>query len=111
MGGSTAFRLFLCHDYYSPLIVVVFIYLQLQRIRHYIVCTQYPNGVNMSDRQIAAYVGVSHTQVNGVRKELELSGKLCQIETRNVQRGDQNYTQNTAKIGRADVEYHRTACR
>jgi Predicted transcriptional regulators len=60
-----------------------------------------PKGTGMSDREIARYVKVSHTNVQNIRRELELSGKICQIESRTVQRGNQTYTQNTSKIGRS----------
>lgn len=59
----------------------------------------HPNGVKMSDRAIAKHVGVHHQTVTNIRKELESSGEIRQMEIREVQRGDQVYTQNTANIG------------
>ena len=60
----------------------------------------HPTGSELSDRQVAKHVGVSHTLVSGIREELEVSGKVCQIETRTVQRGNQKYQQKTKKIGK-----------
>lgn len=59
----------------------------------------HPKGATLSDNQIAKHVGVSHTTVQNVRRELELSCKICKIESREVRRGDQVYTQNTVRIG------------
>lgn len=48
---------------------------------------------NKSDREIAAQCGASHPTVINIRKELELSGKIYQIEARTVTRGGTTYTQ------------------
>lgn len=55
------------------------------------------NGFSLSDRQIGKHVGVSHTLVSGIREELEASGKICQMKSRTVQRGDQVYQQKMKK--------------
>jgi hypothetical protein len=60
---------------------------------------KHPKGAELSDRQIAEHVGVHHDTVSRIRKELELSGEIRQIENRTVQRGNQIYQQNTANIG------------
>jgi hypothetical protein len=59
----------------------------------------HPKGAEISDNQIAKHVGVSHTTVQNIRRELEVTCKICKIETRTVQRGDQVYQQKTARIG------------
>lgn len=60
---------------------------------------KHPNGGQLSDRQIAAHCGVSHPTVAKIREEMQLSGKIYQIETRTATRGDQTYEINTANIG------------
>jgi hypothetical protein len=60
---------------------------------------KHPKGVNLSDRQIAEHAGVDHKTVSVVRRELEVSGEIPQIETRTVQRGNQIYQQQTSRIG------------
>lgn len=70
---------------------------------------KHPAGVKKSDRQIAEHVGVAPTTVGKYRKELESSVQIGQIETRTVQRGDQEYEQDTSNIGKGkpEVEYEK----
>jgi DNA-binding transcriptional regulator YhcF (GntR family) len=60
---------------------------------------KHPKGAELSDRKIAEHVGVHHDTVSRIRKELELSGEIRQIENRTVQRGEQMYQQKTSQIG------------
>ena len=53
----------------------------------------HPKGTDLSDRQIAKHVGVHHDTVGNIRRELELSGGIRQIETRLVVRGKQVFQQ------------------
>lgn len=63
------------------------------------------NGAEHSNRQIARHCGVSLSLVNIVRKDLEASEQIVQMETRTVQRGDQVYEMDVSNIGRrADIE-------
>jgi ribosomal protein L37AE/L43A len=59
----------------------------------------HPNGAGLSDREIARHCGVDHKTVGRIRKELEVSGEIPQIEKRTVRRGRKTYTQDTSKIG------------
>ena len=59
----------------------------------------HPQGANKTDRSVAFDVGTSHTTVQNIRRELVVSGKICQIDSRIVQRGNQTYCQNTSQIG------------
>jgi hypothetical protein len=59
----------------------------------------HPRGANLSDREIARHCGVDHKTVGKIRKEMELSGEIPQIDRRTVTRGDQTYEQNTGQIG------------
>lgn len=61
----------------------------------------HPKGARMSAREIADHVGVSHTYVNNLRQELAPSVNDLQIAEREVTRGGQTYTQNTANIGKS----------
>jgi len=56
----------------------------------------HPKGAELSDNQIAKYVGVSHTTVQNIRRELEATCKICKSTTRTGQDGR---TINTARIG------------
>ena len=56
----------------------------------------HPKGINLSNRQIAKHVGVSHVSVNSIRAELETTGKLFQSELR---QGLDGRTINTQRIG------------
>ena len=63
------------------------------------------NGAGCSNRQIARHCGASLGLVNLVRKDLEASEQIVQMETRTVQRGDQVYEMDVSNIGRrADTE-------
>lgn len=53
----------------------------------------------MSDRAIGRLVGLDGKTIADVRKELELSAEIPQIESRKVTRGISTYTQDVAKIG------------
>ena len=55
-------------------------------------------GANKSDCQIAEHTGVDHKTVGAVRRELEATDKIPQIESRIVQRGKQTYLQKTSGI-------------
>lgn len=59
--------------------------------RSVLAALQHPRGATMSDRQIAEHCGTTHPTVGKYRKELEASGKIYQMPTRDVQRGDQTY--------------------
>ncbi|MCL2624374.1 MAG: hypothetical protein FWD31_11990, partial [Planctomycetaceae bacterium] len=54
----------------------------------------HPKGANLSNRQIAKHVGVDDKTVAPIRRDLELSAEIPQIESRTVQRGDQLYQQS-----------------
>ena len=56
----------------------------------------HPKGAEKSDNQIAKHVGVSHTTVQNIRRELEATCKICKSTTRTGQDGR---TINTARIG------------
>jgi transposase len=56
-----------------------------------------PRGAGLSDRQIADHVGVSHTMVANIRRDLESTGKVCQSTSRT---GKDGRTINTANIGK-----------
>lgn len=53
----------------------------------------HPNGVSLSDRAIARHCGVDHKTVGAVRRELEASGEIPQMEARTVERNGQVYEQ------------------
>ena len=59
----------------------------------------HPKGGQMSNVMIASHAGVSETTVRRVRSELERSSTLSKMESRIVHRGNQIYTQKTAKTG------------
>ena len=61
---------------------------------------QHSNGAALSDREIARHCGVDHKTVGKIRQELELSGKIPQIKTRQVTRKGTTYSQNTAHINK-----------
>ncbi len=54
----------------------------------------HPNGADMSNIKIAEHVGVSHTTVQNIRKELEATCKICKSETRTCQDGRVIHTEN-----------------
>jgi hypothetical protein len=56
-------------------------------------------GAQCSDREIARHCGVDHKTVGKIRREMELSGEIPQIDRRTVTRGTQTYEQNTGQIG------------
>jgi len=56
----------------------------------------HPKGAEMSDNHIAKHVGVSHTTVQNVRRELEATCKICKSNSRTGQDGR---VINTARIG------------
>ena len=56
----------------------------------------HPKGAGMSDNQIAEHVGVSHTFVGKLRKEMEESGPLATVASRT---GRDGRTTDTANIG------------
>ena len=55
------------------------------------------NGYGKSNNQIAQSVGVTHTMVNKVRKEMEMEGRLETVSSRT---GSDGRTYNTANIGK-----------
>ena len=55
------------------------------------------NGFDMSNRQVAKYVGVNDKTVAVMREELEASAEIPQMESRTVRRGDQVYQQKVKK--------------
>lgn len=59
----------------------------------------HPNGSRLSNREISRHCGVDHATVGKIRRELELSGEIHQIETRLVKRDGQRYQLHTANIG------------
>ena len=59
----------------------------------------HPNGVALSDREIARHCGVDHKTVGKVRRQLELSGEIPQMEERTVTRNGTTYQQATSNIG------------
>lgn len=61
----------------------------------------HPKGQEMSDRNIAKYVGVSHTTVKNIRKELEKKGYL---EKAVFRRGADGRLYNVTKIGKHVIE-------
>ncbi|MBE7472308.1 MAG: hypothetical protein HS114_24505 [Anaerolineales bacterium] len=61
----------------------------------------HPNGVSLSDREIARHCGVDHKTVGRMRTELEVCGEIPQIETRTVSRNGQTYTVDTGNIGKS----------
>jgi hypothetical protein len=67
--------------------------------RNIIQALKHPKGAELSDHQIGKHVSVDHKTVASIRRELELSGEIRQIETRTVQRGNQIYQQQTSRIG------------
>ena len=60
----------------------------------------HPKGADLSNRQIAQHVGVDDKTVAPIRRDLELSSEIPQIESRTVQRGNQTYQQNVTQIGK-----------
>ncbi len=61
----------------------------------------HPNGVGLSDREVARHCGVDHKTVGKIREEMELSGEIPQIEKRTVTRNGTTYRQDTHSIGSA----------
>lgn len=73
---------------------------------------RHPKTLNerIGDREIAKHCHVSHTFVQNMRKECDLSGNGCQIETRTVRRGEQVYEMQVGSkprivIGTDGIEY------
>lgn len=60
----------------------------------------HPQGVKRSDREIAEHIGVDHKTVARHRAELSASGEIPQMRTRQVNRGDSSYQQDTTCIGK-----------
>jgi len=67
--------------------------------RAIIAALKHPNGAGKSNREIARHVGVDHVTVGTCREQLQSSGEIHQIETRQVERKGSTYTQNTSNIG------------
>jgi hypothetical protein len=61
----------------------------------------HPHGANLSDREIARHCGVHHETVGKIRKQLEASGEIRQIEKRVVTRNGQTYQVDTSNIGKS----------
>jgi ssDNA-binding Zn-finger/Zn-ribbon topoisomerase 1 len=59
----------------------------------------HPNGLALANREIARHVGVDHKTVGRIRRELEASGEIPQVDTRTVIRGDQTFEVDTGNIG------------
>jgi hypothetical protein len=65
-----------------------------------------PEWAQWSDRKIARHIGVSHTFVGALRKELDTAatsgngGQIPAASTRTVQRGGKTYQMHTGGIGR-----------
>jgi hypothetical protein len=59
----------------------------------------HPNGVTLSDRELARHCSVHHNTVSKIRQELEVSGEFRQIEKRLVTRNGQTYQVDTGNIG------------
>lgn len=54
----------------------------------------HPKGATLSNVKIAEHVGVSHTTVQNIRKELEATCKICKSETRTGQDGRVIHTEH-----------------
>ena len=65
----------------------------------------HPNGLALANREIARHVGVDHKTVGRIRRELEASGEIPQVDTRTVTRGDQTFEVDTGNIGTQPAEY------
>lgn len=63
----------------------------------------HPNGVKLSDHQIAEHVGVSHTMVSKYRSELVAASKVCQVTERTGKDGKVYSTENIGKSKAAPV--------
>ena len=61
-------------------------------------------GEECSNREIARHVGTTHPTVQGYREELESSGKINQMDEREVTRDGTTYTQDTSNIGGTSSE-------
>ena len=60
----------------------------------------HPNGVNLSDREIARHCGVDHKTVGKIRRELEATGEIPQLSKRLVKKaGGETYEIDTMNIG------------
>ncbi|MCL2623152.1 MAG: hypothetical protein FWD31_05730, partial [Planctomycetaceae bacterium] len=60
----------------------------------------HPNSVNMSDRQVADHVGVSHQMVSVARKRLVAEGRLSTVDSRI---GADGRTYNITNIGKTSA--------
>lgn len=65
----------------------------------------HPYGVQLSNREIARHCGVSDKAVGNIRREMEASAKISQIDKRIIQRGGTTYEQDTANIGSTKLAY------
>jgi predicted RNA-binding Zn-ribbon protein involved in translation (DUF1610 family) len=62
----------------------------------------HPYGASLSDREIARHCGVDHKTVGKIRKELEATGEIPQLNKRMVQKADgTTYEIDTSNIGSA----------
>ncbi|GAB4428732.1 MAG: hypothetical protein Kow0031_09020 [Anaerolineae bacterium] len=59
---------------------------------------RHPNGVSLSDREIARHCGVDHKTVGQIRSELETAGEIPRITERVVTREGTTYWQDTGKL-------------
>jgi hypothetical protein len=69
---------------------------------------RHPYGVQLSDREIARHCGIDHKTVGKVRREMEVSGEIPQMESRLISRGGQNYVQTVRndremQTGQSDI--------
>lgn len=60
---------------------------------------RHPNGVTMSDRQISEHVGVDHKTVGDVRRSMQSTGEIPQLDERT---GRDGKTRNTASISQSN---------
>ena len=61
---------------------------------------RHPNGVALSDREIARHCGVDHKTVGKIRHELETTGEIPQLDKRLVRKSDgSTYELDTRYIG------------
>ncbi|MEM7343233.1 MAG: hypothetical protein AAF485_03245 [Chloroflexota bacterium] len=63
---------------------------------------KHPNGVSLSNREIARHCGVSDKTVGKIRSELEVTAEIPQLDKRVVTKSDgRTYEINTRNIGRS----------
>jgi hypothetical protein len=58
---------------------------------------EHEQGAKLSDREIARHCGVDHKTVGRVRRELEASGEIPQVDEREVTRNGSTFTQKVAE--------------